>query len=78
MHHHMTTPTHQLKTRAFRAGHICLAADSALYELTKTDFTMATGGATGNVKEVPSDRDFQQELVLASNKLVVVDFFATW
>lgn len=40
---------------------------------------MATGSAAKDaVKEVTTDRDFQNELVLAGTKLVVVDFFATW
>lgn len=34
--------------------------------------------ATENsVKEVPSDREFKNELIAAGAKLVVVDFFAT-
>ena len=37
---------------------------------------MAAGN--GSVKEVATDRDFQNELVLAGSKLVVVDFHATW
>ncbi len=37
---------------------------------------MAAG--LGNVKVVPSDADFQKELIVAGDKLVVVDFFATW
>ena len=30
------------------------------------------------VKNIENDQQFQQELANAGNKLVVVDFFATW
>ena len=40
---------------------------------------MASGsGAQGNVKVVGSDSNFQKELLTAGDKLVLVDFFATW
>lgn len=40
---------------------------------------MASGSSTGvSVKAVVSDGDFQNELVIAGDKIVVVDFFATW
>ena len=38
---------------------------------------MADGGG-GKVKTIQSDSEFQKELVLAAERLVVVDFFATW
>ena len=38
---------------------------------------MAEGGG-GKVKTIQSDSEFQKELVLAAERLVVVDFFATW
>lgn len=34
--------------------------------------------AFGRVKVIPSDQEFQKELIVAGDKLVVVDFFATW
>ena len=39
---------------------------------------MATGSSTSKVKVISVDGDFQRELTLANDKLVVVDFFATW
>lgn len=33
---------------------------------------------SGNIRQVPSDADFQRELTNAGTKLVVVDYFATW
>ena len=38
---------------------------------------MATGGSS-RVKAVLSDSDFQRELIAVGDKLIVVDFFATW
>ena len=32
----------------------------------------------GKVKLIASDSDFQKELALNSESLIVVDFFATW
>ena len=39
--------------------------------------TMAEGSSNA-VKVVASDTEFQRELALANEKLVVVDFYATW
>ena len=38
---------------------------------------MADGGGD-KVKTILSDSEFQKELVLAVERLVVVDFYATW
>jgi len=32
----------------------------------------------GNVKTILTDSDFQKELIVAGDKLVIVCFFATW
>lgn len=32
----------------------------------------------GNVKVILTDSDFQKELIVAGDKLVIVGFFATW
>ena len=40
---------------------------------------MATGGGgSGKIKNIVSDADFQKELITAGDRLVIVDFFATW
>ena len=39
-------------------------------------FSKASGG--GTVKAITSDSDFQKELALNSESLIVVDFFTTW
>ena len=41
-------------------------------------FKMAAGSSTSKFKVISVDGDFQRELTLANDKLVVVDFFATW
>ena len=38
---------------------------------------MAAAG-NSNVKEIKDDNQFKRELTMALEKLVVVDFFATW
>ena len=39
---------------------------------------MAAGSSTSKVQIISVDGDFQRQLTLANDKLVVVDFFATW
>jgi hypothetical protein len=36
----------------------------------------STSGGEGNVKNIESDKEFEK--IISKNKLVVVDFFATW
>ncbi len=45
-----------------------------VYTVPRT--AMAAGG--GNLKVIPNDSEFQKELIVVGDKLVVVDFFATW
>ena len=47
-----------------------------VYRWSLVFLKMAAGG--GKVKAITSDSDFQKELALNSESLIVVDFFATW
>lgn len=45
---------------------------------TLTFLSQIMAEVPGNVKVILTDSDFQKELIVAGDKLVIVGFFATW